>query len=127
MIVLTIDNPPEQNDGYYAVLPLATDLDTAATAGVWRLLDFDTQVLAIHAALLHTGDVLLFSGSSNNPANLAAHQFRSRVWHYPGAGFTVPDTPIDLFCCGQAFLPDAVCLPPGGPSSTTRSIGYAAP
>jgi hypothetical protein len=114
VIVMTIDNPPEQNEGYYAVLPLVTDLDTAAAAGAWRLLDFDTQVFAIHAALLHNGDVLLFSGSSNNPVNLAAHQFRSRVWHYPSARFTAPDTPIDLFCCGHAFLPDGRLLAAGG-------------
>jgi Domain of unknown function (DUF1929)/FG-GAP-like repeat len=114
VIAITIDHPPPPNQGYYAVLPLVTDLDTAAAAGVWRLLDFDTQVLAIHAALLHTGDVLLFSGSSNNPANLAAHQFRSRAWHYPTATFSVPDTPIDLFCCGHAFLPDGRLLAAGG-------------
>jgi hypothetical protein len=43
----------------------APELDTAQAAelGAWRILDFDSQILAVHAALLHTGDVLFFAGS----------------------------------------------------------------
>jgi hypothetical protein len=114
VVVVAVDDPPGQNQGYYRVLDLVTDLDTAATTGVWRLLDFDSQVLAIHAALLRTGDVLLFAGSSNNPDNLTAGLFRTRVWHYPSASFAAPDTPIDLFCCGQGFLADGRLLAAGG-------------
>jgi hypothetical protein len=114
VVAVTVDDPPGQNQGYYRVLDLVTDLDTAATKGVWRLLGFDAQVLPIHAALLLTGDVLLFAGSSNNPDNLAAHLFRTRAWHYPSASFSAPDTPIDLFCCGQAFLADGRLLAAGG-------------
>jgi hypothetical protein len=114
VVVVTVDDPPGQNQGYYRVLDLVTDLDTAATKGVWRLLDFDAQVLPIHAAVLRTGDVLFFAGSSNNPDNLAAHLFRTRVWRYPSTSFSAPDTPIDLFCCGQAFLADGRLLAAGG-------------
>jgi hypothetical protein len=111
VIIATVDNPKGQNQCYYAPLELITDLDTAATRGVWRLLDFDSQVLAVHAALLHTGDVLFFAGSSNNPAN---RQFRTRLWRYPSPTVRAPDTPIDLFCCGHAFLADGRLLAVGG-------------
>jgi hypothetical protein len=127
VVVLTIDNPPGQNEGHYRVLPLITDLDTAATHGVWRLLDFDSQVLAINAALLHTGDVLVFSGSSNNPANLAAHQ------SVRGSGTTRRPTsaprilPSICFASARPSWPMAAFWPPAGPSSTTPSTGCAAP
>lgn len=111
LIVATVDNPEQQNSCQYAALDLTTDLDTAAANGVWRLLDFDSQVLAVHAALLHTGDVLFFAGSSNNPDN---PQFRTRVWRYPSPEFRAPATPIDLFCCGHAFLSDGRLLAAGG-------------
>ncbi|MGH3937770.1 MAG: galactose oxidase-like domain-containing protein [Pseudonocardiaceae bacterium] len=114
LVILTVDNPVDRNTGYYRVLDLVTDLDTAPTKGVWRLLDFDTQINPIHAALLHTGDVLLFSGSGNDIDDFIAHQFRSRVWHYPSTRFDAPETPIDLFCCGHAFLPDGRLLAAGG-------------
>jgi hypothetical protein len=114
LVMVAVDDPPEQNQGYSRVLELVTDLDAAATTGVWRLLDFDAQVLPIHAALLRTGEVLFFAGSSNNPANLAGGLFRTRVWQYPSASFAAPDTPIDLFCCGQGFLADGRLLAAGG-------------
>lgn len=102
--------------GQYRAAPLALDVDEAATKGVWRLLDFDSQILAVHAALLHTGDVLFFAGSGYNVHNFEAHRFRTRVWHYPRASFSAPRTPIDLFCCGHAFLPTGRLLAAGGTS-----------
>lgn len=78
------------------------------------MLDFDSQILAVHAALLHTGDVLFFAGSGYSVPNHEAHRFRTRVWRYPSAHFTAPKTPIDLFCCGHAFLPGGRLLAAGG-------------
>ena len=114
LLVAACDDAPGGNAGYVTAVDLALDIDTADMAGVWRLLDFGTEVLAVHAALLHTGDVMFFSGSSNNPANLAAHDFRTRVWHYPQARLSAPATPIDLFCCGHALLADGRLLAAGG-------------
>jgi hypothetical protein len=82
--------------------------------GAWEILDFDSQILAVHAALLHTGDVLFFAGSGNNVANADAHRFRTRVWRYPSRKFSAPRTPIDLFCCGHAFLAGGRLLAAGG-------------
>jgi hypothetical protein len=114
LVVLAVDNPPGANDGWYRVLDPMTDLDMAAEMGVWRLLEDDSQVLAVHAALLRTGDVVFFAGSSNDPDRHAAHQYGTAVWHYPGPRFSRPDTAVDLFCCGHAFLPDGRLLAAGG-------------
>lgn len=43
--------------------------------GTWDVLAFNSEVLAIHAAMRHTGRVLFFSGSGNNTARVADHDF----------------------------------------------------
>ncbi|MFI9406341.1 galactose oxidase-like domain-containing protein [Nocardia sp. NPDC052316] len=114
LVVCTIDALPGQNAGYLRVVELETDLTHAAHMGVWRILDFGTEINPVHAALLHTGDVLFFAGSGNDPDRHHAHDFRTRVWHYPNPGLDSVDTPIDLFCVGQAMLPDGRLLAAGG-------------
>lgn len=114
LVVCAIDAPEGRNTGYVQVLELETDLMHAAHMGVWRVLDFDTEINPVHAALLNTGDVLFFAGSGNDPDRHDAHEFRTRVWHYPNPGLDAPETPIDLFCVGQAFLPDGRLLAAGG-------------
>src|SRR5262249_31343646 len=74
----------------------------------------NSQVLAVHAALMRTGEVLFFSGSGNDPNKLASHDFRSVVWNYRNGSFYRPATPIDFFCAGHAFLPDGRLLVAGG-------------
>jgi hypothetical protein len=101
-------------DGNHRSDPLALDIDKAASKGVWRILGFDSEIIAVHAALLHTGDVLFFAGSGNRASNFNAHRFRTRLWRYPSAHLTAPHTPIDLFCCGHAVLPGGRLLAAGG-------------
>ena len=100
-------------DGEVAALPLEAPGDEAKD-GVWRIPDHSSQILAVHAALLHTGDVLFFSGSGADPDDHEAKRFRTRVWHYPSRRFTAPRTPIDLFCAGQTFLAGGRLLAAGG-------------
>jgi hypothetical protein len=114
LAVLCVDNPEGQNLGFYRFIPVETDLAMAATEGVWRILEIDSGVLAVHAALLPTGSVLFFAGSSNDPAAAQAHRYGTRVWHYPEPAMSAPDTPVDLFCCGHAHLPDGRLLAAGG-------------
>ena len=83
------------NGGYYRVLDVMTDVQMAPQMGVWRLLENDSGVLAVHAALLHTGGVLFFAGSSNDPDRHAANQLGTAIWHYPSAQLSRPDTPVD--------------------------------
>jgi galactose oxidase-like protein len=89
-------------------------VDTEQQKGSWRILDFDSQIVAVHAALLHTGDVLFFAGSGYDVANAEAKRYRTRVWRYPSPKITAPRTPIDLFCCGHAFLPGGRLVAAGG-------------
>jgi Domain of unknown function (DUF1929) len=114
LVLLAVDNPAERNTGFVRVLTLDDGLADAHHMGAWRLLDFGTEINPVHAALLHTGDVLFFAGSGNDPDQHNAHQFRTRVWHYPQPGLAAPHTPMDLFCAGQAFLPDGRLLAAGG-------------
>ena len=112
-----IDHPPAGNQGFYRVLDLEIDLDRAADVGTWRLLPENSQVLAVHAALLHTDRVCFFAGSSNNPANVGS-EFRGVVWNFGDHSFTRSQVPIDVFCSGHAFL--------GGwpPAGRRRDPGY---
>ncbi|MGY1709076.1 galactose oxidase-like domain-containing protein [Geodermatophilus sp. SYSU D00758] len=114
LAVVTVDAPEGPNAGYLHVTDLETDLDTAAEVGVWRLLDFGTEVNPVHAALLHTGDVLFFAGSGNDDIRFTAQDLRTRVWRHPSPVLDAPDTPVDLFCCGHAFLADGRLLAAGG-------------
>jgi hypothetical protein len=102
--------------GRFSAAPVELDIAQAPQVGAWRILDFDSQILAVHAALLHTGEVLFFAGSGADRADHEAHRFRTRVWHYPRARFTAPRTPIDLFCAGQSFLAGGRLLAAGGTS-----------
>src|SRR3954465_13909686 len=79
-------------------------------AGSGVLLEVISPSPLVRRNYLATGEVLFFAGSGNDEDRWAAHQFRSRVWEYPSAILDAPETPIDLFCCGQAFLPDGRLL-----------------
>jgi FtsP/CotA-like multicopper oxidase with cupredoxin domain len=90
----------------------AVDLGQAAERGVFELLPCDSQVLAVHAALMHTGKVLFFAGSGND--ELYTTGLRSVVWDYEAGGFHKPYTPVDVFCAHQSFLADGRLLVVGG-------------
>ena len=90
------------------------DISKAAEEGIWELLPCDSQVLAVHSALLHTGKVLFFAGSGNDTAKNIAHDYRTAVWDYQNGTLYRPPTPIDLFCSGQTVLPDGRVLAAGG-------------
>ena len=109
------------------------------TQGAWEVLPFGSEVLPVHAALLHTGKVLFAAGSGNNQARFQGNDFgntskgnwTSVVWDpavTPAGGdsnFFHPDTlrgmgndpkdrPIDFFCGGESFLADGTLLSAGG-------------
>ena len=133
MVVLMVDNPPGQNQGFYRVLPMDVN---PLRDGQWQLLPFHSGVLAVHAALLPTGKVLFFAGSGSsamrfaNPdfGDEAKGNFTSVIWDpaaAPPANFFHPHTiraadgrPFDFFCGGDTFLADGRLLSAGG------TIGY---
>lgn len=138
LVTLMVDNPPGLNAGLYQVLDLDPD---PTTQGKWELLPFLSGVLAVHAALLHTGKVLFFAGSGSSAVRFASPDFgneakgifTSVVWDWeapPGANFFHPNTiraangePFDFFCGGDAFLPDGRLLSAGGTSHYNPFMG----
>lgn len=93
----------------------------------WNLSPTDTQIIAIHVALLPTGnqgDILCF-GDWTAPDNIPQNQYtHSRIYHVASDSrepfdenneddiARLPNT--NAFCCGQAFLSDGRLLAGGG-------------
>lgn len=82
----------------------------ASEVGQWEVLPYDSQVEAVHMALLHTGKILLFSGFRFPEAV----DCETRIW-YPKIGeIKKAPTPINLICTGHSFLPDGRLFAAGG-------------
>ncbi|MFI9036070.1 galactose oxidase-like domain-containing protein [Streptomyces sp. NPDC053726] len=90
--------------------------DYKAANGHWDFLDIPSEyrINTIHAALLHTGKVLLVAGSGNNRKNFDAKSFRSVLWNPKTDAFKNVPTPKDMFCSGHTQLPDGKLLIAGG-------------
>lgn len=69
---------------------------------------------AIHAALLHTGKVLIVAGSGNDEKHFDAGTFDTVLWDPRAGTFKKIGTPEDFFCGGHAALPDGHLLVAGG-------------
>lgn len=86
----------------------------------WEILTNNSEILAIHAALLPTNQVLMFGGSehnasqnqSGNPADLD----NSRLFNLSGGTLieTIGSPDTDVFCAGHACLADGRLLVGGG-------------
>ncbi|WP_336322993.1 galactose oxidase-like domain-containing protein [Streptomyces lavendofoliae] len=87
-----------------------------AANGHWDFLDVPSEfrINTIHAALLHTGKVLLVAGSGNNQKNFDANKFESVLWDPRTNAFKMIPTPKDMFCSGHTQLPDGKLLIAGG-------------
>jgi hypothetical protein len=79
--------------------------------GQWSTLPSVMPINPVHVALLHTGKVLIVSGSGNDPGNT---NYEAAIWD-PQAG-TVTTQPLawDMFCNGMVVLPDGRPLISGG-------------
>jgi hypothetical protein len=98
--------------------------------GKWELLPYNSEVLAVHAAVLPKDKVLFFAGSGNSTVRFNSPDFGntskgiwcSVVWDYKvGAQFFFPNTlhtsngkVVDFFCGGESFLPDGRLIEAGG-------------
>lgn len=109
-------------------MPPAAPVDVCELAelGHWELLPVDSHVLAVHAVLMHTGQVLFFAGSGNNVPNFNAHLVRSVVWDYQEGTFYDPGCPFDVFCASQTVLPDGKVLVAGGTDKYDDFVGSQA-
>ena len=132
-----VDNPAGKNGGFYTTVDLDQD---PKIYGKWEVLPFHSGVLAVHAALLPGGDVLFFAGSGSSQVRAHSPDFGnvakgvpiSVVWTPSGNTFFHPDTPrtadgkpFDVFCGGDAFLPDGRMLSAGGTKSYNPFTGRA--
>ena len=81
------------------------------------------QILAVHAALLHTGKILYFSGDEHDPGRHILGNFdHARLFDCQTLAITSPAASSsirDLFCCGHAFLPNGRLLVAGGTEAWT--------
>ncbi|OEV02839.1 kelch motif-containing protein [Streptomyces oceani] len=87
-----------------------------AENGQWEIVDIpeEFRINTIHAALLHTGKVLLVAGSGNDAKMFDAGTFRTVLWDPKKNTFKNIPTPADLFCAGHTQLPDGKLLVAGG-------------
>ncbi|BBC32902.1 uncharacterized protein SGFS_041960 [Streptomyces graminofaciens] len=87
-----------------------------ARYGSWKQVDIPEKYRtnAIHAALLHTGKVLIVAGSGNEQKKFDKGDFDTVLWDPVRNTFKKIPTPEDFFCSGHAQLPDGRLLVAGG-------------
>ncbi|WP_155060637.1 radical copper oxidase GlxA [Streptomyces blattellae] len=87
-----------------------------ARYGSWSQVDIpeEYRTNAIHAALLHTGKVLIVAGSGNEQKKFNKGEFDTILWDPKANTFKKIPTPDDFFCAGHAQLPDGRLLVAGG-------------
>ncbi|MEU0780082.1 kelch motif-containing protein [Streptomyces sp. NPDC006173] len=87
-----------------------------ADNGHWDIIGFPKRyrLNTIHAALLHTGKILLIAGSGNNQQNFDAKRFDTRIWDPVKGTIKKIPTPADLFCTGHTQLANGNLLIAGG-------------
>lgn len=97
------------------------DLDRCKGAGQWEQLP-DSEVFVVHAALLHTGKVLLFSGRAEQYHLPADYPLESRLFDPVANSQTTQVVGENLFCAGHTFLNDGRLLVAGGDRDTGTRI-----
>ncbi|MCO6428231.1 galactose oxidase-like domain-containing protein [Nitrosomonas communis] len=111
LFVFHVDNLGGENHGHYR---FCKDI----------LLE-NAEVLAVHAALLHTGKVLYFSGDQHDPENNRAGRVdATRLWDISSFAIHKIGSPRhDLFCSGHAFLADGRLIVAGGTQEWSDVLG----
>jgi concanavalin A-like lectin/glucanase superfamily protein/galactose oxidase-like protein/Big-like domain-containing protein/IPT/TIG domain-containing protein len=83
--------------------------------GQWSTV-MNWPIVAVHASLLPTGDVLAWTDYTINEG--------SEIWRVSTNTFTPkPETDVSLFCAGHAYLPDGRLLVDGGIVGLTDDLG----
>ena len=98
---------------------------TAAQYGQWSTLLYTMPINPVHAALLHTGKVLIVSGSGNNPNNAfpinTTPDYEAALWDPQTGKITAQPIAWDMFCNGMSIMPDGRVLINGGTASYGQS------
>ncbi|HEX4962135.1 MAG TPA: galactose oxidase-like domain-containing protein [Thermoanaerobaculia bacterium] len=79
--------------------------------GRWATLPFHMPINPVHVALMHTGKVLVVSGSGNDPDN---QNFQAAVWNPKDHTIRTFKLAWDMFCNGMVVAPDGRPLVLGG-------------
>ena len=87
----------------------------------WTIATNNSEILAIHVALLPTNQILMFGGSEHNPTQNEAGAGgvdNSRLYNLSAGAVplieTIGSPTTDVFCAGHAFLADGRLLVAGG-------------
>lgn len=97
----------------------------------WNLLSIEADILAVHAALLHTGEILFFTGNefwgTQHDNHLYDHVRLFNCQTLEITKLSIPDNISDLFCCGHAFFGNGNLLMAGGSKDlpTTPHFGHS--
>jgi hypothetical protein len=84
----------------------------AGAQGQWSTLLYPMPINPVHMALMHTGKVLIVTGSGNVAAET---NFRSAVWDLQAETIAVTSSlPWDMFCNAMVTLPDGRVFINGG-------------
>ena len=83
----------------------------ADVQGQWTTLPTSMPINPVHVAMLHTGKVLVVSGSGNVPTNL---NYQAGLWDPISDTVTTQPLTWDMFCNGMVILPDGKPLIVGG-------------
>jgi hypothetical protein len=71
--------------------------------GQWKTLPTQMPINPVHVSLMHTGKVLIVSGSGNLPSDTT---YLAAVWDPATDTVTTQPVPFDMFCNGMVVLPD---------------------
>ena len=97
------------------------DSKTSSHKGKWKIIEPRFKHLPVHIALFHTGKVLAFGGSGNDPDKLKKLD-KPQIFEPDYTGqtdgtvreITKKGIEGDIFCAGHAFLPDGKLFVTGG-------------
>jgi hypothetical protein len=107
-----------------AALAQSCPANVPNVTGEWTTLPYQMPINPISTSLMHTGQILIVSGSENDPSNnsTGSESYRFAVWDPKGvteSSIAVRNINYDVFCSGTAALPDGRSLVVGGTSNYT--------
>jgi hypothetical protein len=86
----------------------------AQVKGQWQTQPYLMPINPIRVALLHSGQIVIVSGSENNPTEHNQGTSVGALWDLKVPSVSVIPMLWDVFCNGGTILPDGRCLVVGG-------------